>query len=139
ETAGTNDLTDAYQVFHDEAHNVNPDYQPKTVNTDGWQSTQAAWLILFPTIVVLRCFLHAWLKIRDRAKNLKEKFYELSLHVWYAYHADNKRSFAQRLRYLATWAGTNVSGIVLQAVQDLCAKKKLWNAAYDHPQAHRTS
>ena len=33
----------------------------------------------------------------------------------------------------------NVSGIVLDAVQDLCAKKNLWLKAYDHPQAHRTS
>ena len=32
--------------------------------------------------MLLRCFLHAWLKIRDRAKNLKETFYELSRRVW---------------------------------------------------------
>jgi hypothetical protein len=138
-TASTEDLTAAYQVFHDEAHNVNPDYTPRTVNADGWKSTQAAWLILFPTIVVLRCFLHAWLKIRDRAKNLKETFYELSKRVWHAYHADNKRSLAQRLRHLATWASKNVSGVILDAVQDLCVKKKFWLKAYDHPQAHRTS
>ena len=138
-TADTDDLTEAYQVFRDEARNVNSDYSPKTVNTDGWKSTQAAWQILFTNIIVLRCFLHAWLKIRDRAKNLKEKFYELSKQVWHAYHADNKRSFAQRLRHLASWASKNVSGIILEAVQDLCAKKKLWLAAYNHPQAHRTS
>lgn len=138
-TAGTDDLAGAYQVFRDEARNVQPDYTPTTVNTDGWKGTQAAWLVLFPTIVVLRCFLHAWLKIRDRAKNLKELFYELSTQVWNAYHAENKRSFGQRLRHLSTWANNNVTGIVLQAVQDLCAKKKLWLKAYDHPQAHRTS
>lgn len=138
-TAGTDDLAEAYQVFADEARNVNPDYQPKTVNTDGWKGTQAAWLVLFSTIVVLRCFLHAWLKIRDRAKNLKDKFYELSTQVWHAYHAENKRSFAQRLRQLATWAKHNVSGVVLEAVQDLCAKKTFWLMAYDHPQGHRTS
>ncbi len=138
-TADTHELSEACQVFRDEARNVNPDYQPKTVNTDGWKSTQAAWQILFPTIVLLRCFWHAWLKIRDRAKNLKDKFYELSKQVWHAYHADTKRSFAQRLRHLASWASTNVSGIVLEAVQDLCAKKELWLTAYDHPQAHRTS
>lgn len=139
ETAGTDDLVAAYQVFRDEARNVDPDYAPKTVNTDGWKGTQAAWLTLFPLIVVLRCFLHAWLKIRDRAKNLKEQFYELSTYVWNAYHADTKRSFAQRLRHLATWARQNVSGIVLEAVRDLCAKKQLWLKAYEHPQGHRTS
>jgi len=137
--ADTDDLTAAYQGFRDEANNVNPDYKPKTVNTDGWKGTQAAWLALFPTLVVLRCFLHAWLKIRDRAKNLKETFYELSAQVWHAYHAENKRSFSQRLRHLAAWAAANVSGVVLDAVRDLCAKKKLWLKHYDHPQGHRTS
>lgn len=137
--ADTEELTAAYQVFREEATNVNPEYTPKTVNTDGWKSTQAAWLALFPTIVVLRCFLHAWLKIRDRAKNLKETFYELSAQVWDAYHAENKRSFSQRLRCLATWAKTHVSGVVLDAVRDLCAKKRLWLKHYDHPRGHRTS
>ena len=139
ESASTDDLTAAYQVFRDEARNVQPDYTPQTVNTDGWKGTQAAWLTLFPLIVVLRCFLHAWLKIRDRSKNLKEQFFELSTQVWDAYHAPNKRSFAQRLRRLATWATRHVSGVVLEAVQDLCAKKKLWLTAYDHPHGHRTS
>lgn len=137
--ADTEDLTAAYQVFRDEAKNVEPGYTPKTVNTDGWKGTQAAWLALFPMIAVLRCFLHAWLKIRDRAKNLKQTFYDLSEQVWNAYHADNKRSFAQRLRHLLTWASTNVSGVVLDTVRDLCAKKKLWLRHYDHPQGHRTS
>jgi hypothetical protein len=138
-TAGADDLVAAYQVFRDEAQNVEPKYTPKTVNTDGWKSTQAAWQTLFPMIVVLRCFLHAWLKIRDRAKNLKQTFYDLSKRVWHAYHATTKRSFGQRLRHLASWAKKNVSGIILEGVQDLCAKKNLWLAAYDHPQAHRTS
>jgi len=137
--ADTDGLTAAYEVFRDETHNVNPDYQPKTVNTDGWQGTQAAWLALFPLIVVLRCFLHAWLKIRDRSKNLKEKFAELSRQVWHAYHAPSKRSFSQRLRHLTTWANRNVSGVVLEAVRGLCAKKNLWLKHYDHPHGHRTS
>jgi len=140
ESAGTEDLLAAYQTFADEARNVNPDYTPKTVNTDGWKSTQAAWLRLFPLIVVLRCFLHAWLKIRDRAKNLKDLFAELSRRVWNAYHAPNKRSFAQRLRHLSKWADQqDLKGVVGEAVKDLCAKKPLWLTAYDHPGGHRTS
>ncbi len=138
-SASTEDLTDAYQVFRDEAQNVEPDYKPKTVNTDGWKGTQAAWLLLFPAVFVLRCFLHGWLKIRDRAKNLGQQFYELSKQVWHAYHAPDKRSFAQRLRHLAGWATKTLSGVVLEAVRDLCAKKKLWLTHYDHPQGHRTS
>jgi len=139
ESAGSDDLTVAYGVFREEACNVNPDYAPKTVNTDGWKATQAAWRALFPLIVVLCCYLHAWLKIRDRAKNLKETFYDLSTRVWEAYHAPDKRTFSQRLRQLSTWARQHVSGVVLDAVLDLCAKKKLWLKSHDHPQGHRTS
>lgn len=38
-----------------EAECINPAYQPDTVNTDGWQSTQNAWKTLFPKITVLFC------------------------------------------------------------------------------------
>ena len=68
-TAGTDDLKAASGVFRDEAHDVAPKYAPRTVNTDGWPWTQAAWKALFPHGVVLLCFLHAYLKIRDRAKH----------------------------------------------------------------------
>jgi hypothetical protein len=132
-------LTGAYRVFHDEAKNVSPEYTPQTVNTDGWKSTQAAWATLFPLAVLLRCFLHAWLKIRDRAKNLKETFYELSRRVWNTYHAKNRRSFSARLRHLGVWAAAHVSGVTLQAVRDLCAKKPLWFEHYAQPHGQRTS
>ncbi|MDR1925979.1 MAG: hypothetical protein LBQ66_16545, partial [Planctomycetaceae bacterium] len=64
---------------------LDPNYQPTTVNTDGWDATQAAWKFLFPTIVLIRCFLHAWLRIRDRSKNLKEMFFEIGKRVWSVY------------------------------------------------------
>jgi hypothetical protein len=138
-SASADDLASAYGVFCAEAQNVEPDYAPKTVSTDGWKGTQAAWRQLFGLIVVLRCFLHAWLKIRDRAKNLKGTFRDLSTRVWNAYHAPDKRSLSQRLRRLRTWAGENVGGVVLDAVLDLCDKRKLWLLAHDHPEGHRTS
>lgn len=138
-SASTEDLSAAYGVFRAEARNVQPDYTPKTVNTDGWKGTRGAWQALFPLAVLLRCFLHGWLKIRDRAKNLKQTFYDLSTQVWEAYHAPDKRTMAQRLRHLLQWARTNLSGVVLREVEDLCAKKRLWQQAYDHPGAHRTS
>jgi len=139
ESASTEALTAAYQVFRDEACNVDPDYTPQTVNTDGWKSTQAAWLGLFPLVVVVRCFLHAWLKIRDRAKHLGETYVELSRRVWQAYHAPNKRSLAGRLRHLRLWAGKHLGGVTREAVEDLCDKKGLWQQSYDHPGCHRTS
>jgi hypothetical protein len=138
-TAGTDDLKAAYGVFRDEARDVTPAYTPETVSTDGWKGTQAAWTALFPTVVLLLCFLHAWLKIRDRAKHLKEQFAEVSRRVWEAYHAPDRRCFAQRLRWLRQWATGHLTGIVLEKVLDLCGKRDRWSIAYRHPDGHRTS
>jgi hypothetical protein len=139
ESAGAEDLAAAYGVFLAEARDVDPDYAPATVNTDGWHGTRAAWAALVPAVALLRCFLHGWLKVRDRARNLGQTFYDLSARVWEAYHAPGKRSFSRRLRRLREWAGGNLSGVVPEAVKDLCGKKDLWLKAYDHPAGHRTS
>ena len=120
EAAGSDKLKVAYQVFKDEACDVSPKYAPKTVSTDGWKGTQAAWKMLFTKVVILLCFLHGWLKIRDRAKHLKEVFAEVSRRVWDTYHAPDRRSFAQRLRSLRQWAAGHLTGIVLEKVLDLC-------------------
>ena len=100
EAAGTDDLKDAYGVFQDEARHVGPRYAPKTVGTDGGRGTQAAWKALSPKVVILLCFWHGWLKIRDRAKHLKEVCADVSRRVWGAYHAPDRRRFSQRLRSL---------------------------------------
>ena len=110
EAAGSDKLKVAYQVFKDEACDVSPKYAPKTVSTDGWKGTQAAWKLLFTKVVILLCFLHGWLKIRDRAKHLKEVFAEVSRRVWDTYHAPDRRSFAQRLRSLRQWAAGHLTG-----------------------------
>ena len=56
-----------------------------------------------------------------------------------AYHAPNRRSFAQRLRSLRQWASGHLTGIVLEHVLDLCGKRDRWSIAYRHPGGHRTS
>jgi hypothetical protein len=139
ESAGGDDLAAAYGVFLAEARGVSPGYAPETVNTDGWKGTRAAWAALVPKLVLLRCFLHGWLKVRDRAKNPGQTFFDLSARVWEAYHAPDKRSFSQRLRRLREWAAGGVGGVVLEAVRDLCDKKDLWLEALDHPAGRRTS
>ncbi len=139
EAAGTDDLKAAYAVFKAEARDVTPKYAPKTVGTDGWKGTQAAWKSLFPRVVILLCFLHGWLKIRDRAKHLKDQFTEVSRQVWEAYHAPDRRGFGQRLRRLREWAGGHLSGVVLETVLDLCRKGRRFAVAYRHPGGHRTS
>ena len=48
-------------------------------------------------VVVLRCFLHGWLSIRDRYEK-HPQFHTLSEKVWHAYHAEDRRTFGPRLR-----------------------------------------
>jgi hypothetical protein len=138
-TAGTDDLKAAYSVFKQEAEDVKPKYSPKTVNTDGWKATKAAWKALFKRVVILQCFLHAWLKIRERGKHLKDQFAEVSGRVWEAYRAPDRRCFGQPLRSLRDWARKHLSGIVLEKILELCRKRDLWSIAYRHPGGHRTS
>jgi hypothetical protein len=140
QTASADDLEAAYGVFKAEAQNVQADYQPKTVNTDGWTATQQAWRALFGLVVILRCFLHGWLSIRDRAKHLGEVFRSLGEKVWEAYHASNRRCFAQRLRRLGEWANRVVQATwVLEQVRKLCSRARVYGQAYQHPGGHRTS
>jgi hypothetical protein len=139
-TAGADDLTDAYGVFRDEARRLDPTYRPATVNTDGWPATQAAWRALFKGVTLILCFLHAFLKIRDRAVHMKETLAELSRRVWEACHAPDARSFSQRLRRLRAWSEANVDKpIVQEKVRSLCDKRKAFVRACAHPGCHRTS
>jgi hypothetical protein len=138
-TASTDDLQKAYGVFKTEAGEIEPEYAPSPVNTDGWSGTIGAWSALFAHIVLIRCFLHAWLRIRERAKNLKEQFFEIGQRVWNVYDSATRTTMSQRLRRLRDWAKQNVSGIVQEKVLDLCAKSKLWSLWYDHEEAHTTS
>jgi hypothetical protein len=137
--AGADDLEAAYGVFKAEARDVEPRYAPQTVSTDGWKGTQPAWKRLFPTVAVLLCFLHSWLKIRDRAKHLKDVFPEISRRVWGAYHAPDRRHFGQRLRRLRQWAGEHLTGVVQETVLALCDKRPRFALAYHHAGGHRTS
>ena len=74
-----------------EARDVDPTYTPATVNTDGWKATQKAWRTLFSTIAVVLCFLHGFLKIRDRSR----KDHELHRRIWEVYRAATKGEFSQ--------------------------------------------
>ena len=129
----------AYGVFKAEAGAVEPEYAPKTVNTDGWSGTLGAWSALFLNITLIRCFLHAWLRIRERAKNLKEQFFVIGKRVWEVYYSETRRQMSQRIRCLRDWATKNLSGIVQEKVLDLCANKEEWSLWYDHEDAYTTS
>jgi hypothetical protein len=140
QSAGNDDLEAAYGVFRDESRHLDPEYRPETVNIDGGPATQAAWRALFKGTALILCFLHAFLKIRDRAKHLGETFDALRERAWDAYHAPDARTFPQRLRRLREWAEAHVEKpVVKEKVLSLCGKRGAFVKAYAHPGCHRTS
>ena len=129
-------LKAAYSDFATEARELNPDYAPKTVNTDGWTPTQNAFRALFSTIVVVLCYLHGFLKIRDRCR----KNHDLHRRVWEVYWAPTVDEFRQRMAQFQQWVQMQT---FTASVRDMLTK--LWNkadeyvVAYSQPGCHRTS
>ena len=133
-------LTTAYGYFKQETQSLKPDYAPQTVNTDGWRATQKAWLNLYSTIVIIECFLHAFLNIRDRCKrHYKALFDQIQRQVWDIYHAANPTVFRTRMADFQTWAAQNLTGTALAAVEKLATKTDTFILAFDYPDAYRTS
>jgi len=139
--ADENSLHQAYAEFKEEALDLNPDYQPDTVNTDGWTATQNTWKRLFPYIMVIECFLHAFLKVRDRAtKKMQDYFMTAADKIWNCYRCDSKRQLAQQIRRLREWANKNLSDCPMKDnILKLCKKKNKWLTHFDFATAHKTS
>ena len=139
--AGEQSLQDAYQVFKDEAQCLKPAYTPTTVNMDGWKATRNAWKFLFSSVVIICCFLHVFIKIRDRAKKkYKDIFDEAASKLWDCYHAENKIAFSQRIRRLIEWCKkNNMPFVIANPIKKLRQNIAAYKVAYDHPKAHRTS
>lgn len=134
----TRDLTVAYSEFKTEATRLNPHYQAQTVNIDGWKQTKQAWLALFPTIFVIRCFLHAYLRIRDRCKSTPV-FNEVRRMVWYIYHARSYVTYWRRYRKFLSFAREHLNGEALKAVNKFEKKRAELYKGWLHPGAHRVS
>ena len=126
----------AYADFASEARNVKADYAPETVNTDGWAATQNAFQTVFSTISVILCYLHGFLKIRDRCR----KNFDLHSRVWEIYRSKTAEEFHRRMSEFKAWCATQKWS---PAVQEMVAK--LWKrapeyaTAYAHPGCLRTS
>ena len=137
-TASADDahLQEAYGVFAAEARDVAPEYAPQTVNTDGWASTQNAFQRLFPLITVVLCFLHGFLKIRDRCR----KAHELHRRVWDVYRAATAEEFRRLMNEFQQWCATQTwTTSVREMLTKLWNKTESYVVAYDHPGCHRTS
>lgn len=134
-------LSQAYGVFKQEVQELKPDYEPATVNTDGWWPTQNAWKSLFPSIAVMECFLHAYLKVRDRTTKKLAVFFDTAADkIWKCYFADTKRQCAQRIRRLSEWAQRTMPDCPMKDnIFKLCGKKNRWLSHFDFDSPHRTS
>jgi len=139
--AGKQELTAAYQVYKQESQCIKPEYTPETVNMDGWKATRNAWETLFPAVVIICCFLHVFIKIRDRAKRkYRDVFENVSSKLWECYRAESKISFSQRIRRLIEWCENNdVTPVINDPIKKLRKNIAAYRVAYDHPKAHRTS
>ena len=134
-------LTDAYEVFKNESQCLKPAYSPETVNIDGWKPTYNAWAHLFRTVVIVCCFLHIFIKIRDRGKKKHKKlFMQVSSKLWECYRAENKASFSQRVRRILEWCNKReIPDVFLKPIEKLRKNIALYKVTYNYPGAHRTS
>lgn len=129
-------LTPAYGQFAQEARDVNPAYEPKTVNADGWFATRNSFQALFPAIAVILCFLHGFLKIRDRCRKARE----LHGRVWEVYRAATAVEFAERMQALREWCQQGTwPKAVLEMLEKLWNRESEYAKSYAHPGCHRTS
>ena len=125
-------LKDSCSVFQQEARSLQPEYSPMSVNTDGWKATQNAWLSLFPSVLVVECFFHAFLKIRHRATvSLQAHVKKNSDRVWQLYRAEGKPvrrcgSFAQCFRRLREWDSVELPASAMSDnVLKMCARAQV--------------
>jgi hypothetical protein len=136
ESADEARLQAAYGDFAAAARDVDPEYAPQTVNTDGWAATRNAFQSLFPLITTVLCFLHGFLKIRERCRKARE----LHRRIWDVYRAKTAEEFRQRMSELQQWCdGQSWPAAVGEMLTKLWNKTDSYEVAYDHPGCHRTS
>jgi len=137
EHATSAELQAAYGEFKAEAMAVFPDYQLRSVCTDGFHATRDAWRQLFPHVTVVLCFLHAILKLTDRCRGPLRR--QVLDRAWRVYHAVTKAQFAQRLRRLGEWARVTLEGSLAQTIIKMTRQRDDFTLAYACPQAARTT
>lgn len=134
-------LEEAYGVFKEEAENCMPGYNPQSINLDGWKATNAAWKKLFPAIILILCYLHGFLKVRDIAKGLKDKYHSICDEIWNVYRQESKEAFMAAIINLKAWSAEHLKGNerVIQKIEELCSKVDRFSNGYDYEKCYRTS
>ncbi len=133
-------LINAYGKFQEEALDLDPDYCPMSVTTDGWKPLRWAWQMLFPGIQLILCFLHSFLKVRDFYYLLKEHADTICSLIWQAYRETTEAGFRNQLVSLQLWACTHLApSKALDAICKLCSKVEKFVPAFYIPGCYRTT
>lgn len=137
-TAQIEPLEQAYGDFKREALRLNPDYAPKTLNLDGWKQSKAAWLRLFPALIIIRCFLHAFMRIRERCKH-SPGYPQVQSLIWHIYHAQNYMTYWRRFRAFLAFAEQHLQGEALKAIRKFQQQRAELFVGWRYPGCHRVS
>lgn len=138
--ADTDSLTKGYSTFASEVNNIDPNYAPLSVNTDGWEPTQNAWKKLFPNISLILCFLHLIIGIKDHIRRDKILLKNLGDKLWNIYKGSNKRQFSQRLRRFWEWSMKEIlPSKVRSKIEKAKANSHQYQQGYNYERCYRTS
>ncbi len=134
-------LKSGYEEFKKDVLEINPKYNPQTVNTDGWRATHAAWKYLFSSVTIIFCFLHLYIRIRDRCKKKNKAIFEkVADRFWLCFKAQSQSSFSQRVRRLHEWVNKNIKvEIIRERLDKLKNRLSSYSCAYKEPLGYRTS
>jgi hypothetical protein len=140
ENADSDSLIKGYSTFANEARNLDPNYSPDSVNLDGWEATRNAWKKLFPKISIILCFLHIVLGIKDYIRRDKSLLKTIKDKLWFIYHGESKRQFAQRLRRFWEWSTQQIfPEKVHSKIEKAKANSHQFQQAYNYEHCYRTS
>jgi hypothetical protein len=132
-------LSRVYGKFKKAAQRLIPDYQPISINSDGWAATKKTLKGLFTQATMVLCFLHSVIKIRQVAQKEPKK-QELFDKIWTIYHATDANGFDTAVLDLDNWAKENViKDSVKERIAKISKRKEDFKTFFDAPTAKRTT
>lgn len=133
------ELSKVYGKFKTAVQGLIPNYEPISINTDGWAATKKALKGLFTQTVMVLCFLHSVIKIRQVAQKEPQK-QALFDRVWAIYRAPDAGSFDAAVLDLEHWAKENVvKDSVKEQVAKIGKRKEEFKTFFEVPTAKRTT
>lgn len=132
-------LHKAYGVFKAQAIALDPDYEPLSISSDGWAATKKAMQKLYSSAILVLCFLHSVIKIRQVAQKEPQKKM-LFEKVWQVYKATDATNFDNAVLDLEQWTNENVvKESVKERVAKIVKRKEEFKTAFKVPSAMRTT